>query len=148
MKNVIKQSIVAGIFSLALLMGSVVNAKIPAHVEKALLERYPEAHDVAWKNYAKDEYQVSFVVNDQEGHAFIHSSGEFIESHIQLSDENIPEGIAEQLSKIKNVSLHYVLNTVDANNFEYYRAKIKVENEMYEVNFDKNHRMISKHLIN
>jgi hypothetical protein len=147
MKTFIKMIMVAGIFSFLSIMANAVYAKEeipPKAVEISFNQRFPGAEHVTWKKYLDNQYLASFILNETEINAFYSKTGAFIESDILLTDSAIPELITDQLTSIRNYVLYYVLETTDSKNNEYYRVKIKVENVLYELDFDKNLNMISK----
>ena len=123
-------------------------AKVPSAVKKALLDKFPNATRIAWKHYLKDEYQATFMINDDEAHIFIGHKGEFIESYVQLHEEDIPQELLQQLKLIEDDSnVHYVLMTTNSSNVQYYKTKVEINNQMYELSFDYKFALLSKILI-
>jgi len=117
---------------------------IPDTVEKTFASRYPNAQNVVWQQYLKDEYLANFILDEEEASVFISDKGEFIESHIQLDESHMPKKILDFLSKIPNGGdVHYILNTVNSKDFQFYRAKVKIDNKHYEFLFDQYQTLIS-----
>jgi hypothetical protein len=150
MKNVIVKTSLKAFFILIIVLSSTntyAKVSVPETVVKALYAKFPDAEDVIWKMYASDQFIASFIFKEEEVHVFMTNDGAFIEVNIQLNEENIPELIASQLSKIENAVIFYVLDTTDASNFRCYRAKVKVGNQSYELIFDKKQNLISQRLM-
>jgi hypothetical protein len=130
------------VFSLSVLGKS--KNDIPDTVEKTFESRYPTAQNVVWQQYLKDEYLATFILDDEEANVFISDKGEFIESHVQLDESHMPKKILDVLSKIPNGGdVHYILNTVTSKDFQFYRAKVKIDNKHYEFLFDQYQTLIS-----
>jgi len=146
MKNVLQSLYTLSIFALFIFMSVSAQAKngIPDNVEQTLAVKFPNAEHIAWQQYLKDEYLATFIMDEEEVNVFISNKGEFIECHIQLDEEHMPKKILEQLSKIQNGGdVHYILNTITASNFQFYRAKVKVDNKHFEFIFDQYETLVS-----
>ena len=117
---------------------------IPDNVEQTLINKYPNAENIAWQQYLKDEYLATFILDEEEVSVFINDKGEFVESHVHLDEKHIPKKILDQLSKIPNGGdVHYILSTITSADFQFYRAKVKVDNKHYEFLFDQYQTLIA-----
>ncbi|MBC7451193.1 MAG: hypothetical protein H7259_06860 [Cytophagales bacterium] len=126
-----------------------VDAKVPSVVKKALLSKHPDAQRIAWKLYLKDEYQATYMINGEEAHIFITTDGTIVESYVQLHEDSIPNEIVHHMIELKDeTKLHYVLKMTDANDVQFYRTKARINDQIYELNFDTNYTLISQRLLN
>ena len=129
-----------------LLVTTIASAKndIPDSVEKTLSMKFPNAENIAWQQYMQDEYLAVFVVDEEEINVFISDKGEFIECNVVLHESHIPAKIVEKLSALPDGGdVHYILSTVNSKGFQFYRAKVKIENKHFEFLFDQYYNLIA-----
>jgi hypothetical protein len=82
---------------------------VPGIVKSTAIIKFPDAKNLKWEK-EKENYEVSFIIDNKEQSALIDSSGNLLQTETQISEDELPDSILPYVKvnyrrkKIRNFS--------------------------------------------
>ncbi|MCV9927171.1 PepSY-like domain-containing protein [Flavobacterium sp. LS1R49] len=82
---------------------------VPGIVKSTILLKFPDATNVKWEK-EKDNYEASFTIDNKKQSALVDSSGNLLQSEIQITAGQLPNGIIQYVKsnyrrkKVKDIT--------------------------------------------
>ena len=137
---------IAGLAGLCFLVQSAVaqtvkKANVPAAVQSALIEKYPEATHVIWEK-EKDNFEANWGGKSNEDNSAVFTpAGQFVEIVVAIPISSLPAGVAAYVQKNYSGSrITEAGKVTDASGQISYEAEVKGKDMI----FDKDGRFIKK----
>jgi hypothetical protein len=120
-----------------LLFALTVNAQypdLPIKIKSPFYKKFPTAIDLNWAEN-KGKYEIEFYMGPDLYTAVYDESGNWLETAVILSDDQIPENLlAEIAKKHPDAGLAYAEKVWTSNSEEFIRVVTESENMVYTVN--------------
>jgi hypothetical protein len=76
-----------------------IKTEVPMIIKSAFDAKYPNAQKVNWGIEKPGEFEAEFVLNGVESSALYDSKGQFLESEIEIKENQLPQAIKNSISK-------------------------------------------------
>ena len=109
-------------------------ADVPAPAVSALHKMHPEVKDYKW--YHEDgNYEAEYEVNDMEAAVTFDSTGNLVETEIEIPVKNLPVACTEYVSKnYPGTTIKEASEITDAKGAKTYEAEIKGKDIVFDSN--------------
>lgn len=107
---------------------------VPAIIKSAFQKQYPDAKEVKWEK-ENGNYEAEFELKETEHSALFDTSGNIIESEVEISSDTLPANAKEYVSKnYSGQKIKEAAKITDAKGTVTYEAEIKGKDLIFDSN--------------
>jgi hypothetical protein len=116
---------------------------VPKNVRAAFANAYPNEKNVVWEK-ENGFYEANFAKNNQSQAVLLHYDGSIREIETNISQQALPKGVRDVLSKGYPGYAILEANKVQSNGIISYEAEVSKGLSVYELVFDGNGKLLRK----
>ena len=102
---------------LCMVVGSGVRAqknKVPDAAQKSFNKKFPAATNISWDKEAKDNFEVSFIIEGKKGSANFSGEGEWLETEMPVAVAAVPPLVKDAFTKAVPGALIHTVYLVES----------------------------------
>ena len=120
-------------------------ADVPAAAKSAFAAKYPTAQKVKWSIEKPGEFEVEFTLGKVESSALFDASGKFLESEIEIKENELPLSAKTVISKqFAGFKIDEIEKSTDAKGITSYEMEAVKGKEKLELVFDVAGKLLSQ----
>lgn len=113
--------------------------EVPDVIEKAFQQKFPSAKKVKWEKEKSNDYEVSFILNNNEVSALYSPDGQLKETETEISISELPKAVVDALNKKHpNVKIDEAAKIERSDNSVVYETEVKINKKKTDLLFDEN----------